>query len=186
MSSISVCFLSILLQHHISKASILFLSLSLIVHDSEPYNATLQTKLLISCFLILGLTLFEHRRVFFLLKAIFAKAILCFISLVHLASSVILLPRYLKVFICLIFSLLILMLTSSLSFAQTNISVFFIFIFILYFSKTSFIVSKDLFRLNSSGANTAISSANLNICTLLPLNITPVQHSLLSLIAFSM
>lgn len=43
---------SILLQHHISNASILCLSLDFIVQDSDPYENTENTRVLVRVFLV--------------------------------------------------------------------------------------------------------------------------------------
>uniref|UniRef100_A0A8D9ESY9 Uncharacterized protein n=1 Tax=Cacopsylla melanoneura TaxID=428564 RepID=A0A8D9ESY9_9HEMI len=118
---------------------------------------------LIRFFLTFMSMLLEQSIDLFFIKAVLACPILCFISIKLLAFSVIVLPRYLKCFTCLIGSLLTRIFTVSGSFEHTRTSVFFIFIFILYSFKTSFIQSKERFRFCSSGASTAMSSASLNI-----------------------
>ena len=70
---------SILLQTHISKASILWIMSEFIVHVSDPYKNTLQTTAFTIFFFTLWLILFVSSS-FLLLKAALAKAILDLIS----------------------------------------------------------------------------------------------------------
>uniref|UniRef100_A0A8D9AWU2 Uncharacterized protein n=1 Tax=Cacopsylla melanoneura TaxID=428564 RepID=A0A8D9AWU2_9HEMI len=110
--------------------------------------------------------LLEQNKVFFLWNAALAWPILCRTSEVLFPSSVIQLPKYLKVLVCLIGMSFMCMFTSSVSFEHINISVLFMLIFMWYylFVRTlSILYSNALLRLISSGAVFAISSANLSI-----------------------
>ena len=85
---------SILFQHHISKLSMYFWSTFQSVQVSAPNKAMLQMQHLTSLFLKFKSNLLVKRVV--LLDAAFAMEILDLISRVHLASFVLMLPKYLK------------------------------------------------------------------------------------------
>jgi len=92
--------LSILPQHHISKLSSVRYSAVFRIIASQPYSATLHTYTLMKRFLTLILMLLEHNKFFSFINADFACAILDFISMTHLPSWLIKLPRYLKCSTC--------------------------------------------------------------------------------------
>src|SRR6218665_3224985 len=83
---------SILLQVHISKASSLFISSLLIVHVSAPYSTTLHISVFIIRIFNVLFT-FPLKSSLLFENASFPIAILLLISLWHLASVVITLPR---------------------------------------------------------------------------------------------
>src|SRR6218665_1967997 len=90
---------SILLQVHISKASSLFISSFLIVHVSAPYSTTLHISVFIIRIFNVLFTLPLKSSLLFE-NASFPIAILLLISLWHLASVVITLPRQQNSFTC--------------------------------------------------------------------------------------
>jgi hypothetical protein len=88
--------LCIFLQHHISKLSSVRCSALYRIHVSHPYSATLHTDILMKRFLTLILMLLEHNKFFLFINTDFTSVILDLISMTHLPSWLIKLPRYLK------------------------------------------------------------------------------------------